>query len=71
MAMKPVCPRCSRPHWRFVPCAEVDAADELDARKQVVPVYRSGLERVPRDGLRTLVQQAPNVFVRKRPDDAA
>lgn len=68
-ALKPVCGRCGEEHWRFVPCAEVDAANELEARKQalkVVPEYRTGKDREPRDRLLTLVQQAPNVFVHKR-----
>lgn len=77
MAVKPVCKRCEQPHWNLVPCAEVGIANEMEqqaaekrARLTVVPVYRSGKDREPKDNLRTLVQQAPGVFVRNRPDAA-
>lgn len=78
MAIKPVCRKCSTPHWPFVPCAEAEIADEQETRNaaerdrlKVVPIWRTGNDRVPHDSLRTLVQVAPNVFIQKRPDDAA
>lgn len=74
MGIKPVCSRCSQPHWRFVPCAELDAENDREARKnalKVVPVFVHNLDRVPRDRLRTMTEVAPNVFTRIRPDDAA
>ena len=74
MAVKPVCSRCSKPHWRFVSCDKADEANQADAEldaareaKKVIPIYRSYLEREPKDQLTTLVQQAPGVFVKKRP----
>lgn len=57
MADKPVCPRCSVGHWRFVKCEDAAAANAKDdtaaavRAKQVVPIqWRFQKDRAVRLG---------------------
>lgn len=68
---KPVCRKCSRPHWPFVGCEQVDQVDQRDIEKaaavesaRVIPEFRTARDREPRDVMRTVRRQATNVFVK-------
>lgn len=77
MALKPVCNRCGKPHWRFVRCDEVEFVNKVEAARRVTPHWRdkdgvtSAGERLWGDRLDTISVRGGTVWRRWDGDDAA